>query len=88
MRIALRSLLVALVLGLGWTIGYGQRPEPEFMLRIDAPVGATLVECVSGCRLVGGNDLGNPNAGMLTIYQYMCSGAQRCGARVGGWLVE
>ena len=76
-----------LLITLGWTVGYANRPEPDFVLAIDAPVGETHVECVSGCRLIGARDLGNPKAGLMRVYSYSCSGTdvRRCGARVAGW---
>jgi hypothetical protein len=77
-----------ILLGLGWTVGYAQRPEPEFVIAIDAPVGETRVECMSGCTLMGARDLGNPNATQMKVYDYGCSGAQRCEAKVAGWLVQ
>jgi hypothetical protein len=82
--------LAFVLVGLGWVVGYTQRSEPEFMMAIDAPVGETRVECVSGCELMGARDLGNPNAGRLTVYVYGCSGrhVQRCGAKIAGWLVR
>lgn len=82
--------LACLLVGLGWVIGYAQRSQPEFMLAIDAPVGETRVECVSGCNLMGARDLGNPVARRLKVYTYSCRGinVQRCGAQVGGWVVR
>jgi hypothetical protein len=61
------AFLAFVLVGLGWVVGYAQRPQPEFMMAIDAPVGETRVECVSGCELIGARDLGNPNAGRLTM---------------------
>jgi len=75
----------ALILfALGWTVGAAERPQPEFMIAIDAPVGQTHVECLSGCKLVGARDLPNPRAGLMRVYSYGCSGGnvQRCGAQV------
>lgn len=88
---SIRGASLAFVLvGLGWLVGYAQRPEPEFMLAIDAPAGETRVECVSGCKLMGARDLGNPNALRSMVYTYRCSGrnVQRCGAKVAGWLAR
>ena len=84
------AFLAFVLVGLGWAVGYAQRPAPEFMIAIDAPVGETRVECVSGCELMGARDLGNPNAGRLTVYAYSCSGnsARRCRAQIAGWLVR
>lgn len=79
-----------ILVGLGWTVGYAQRSEPEFMIAIDAPVGETHVECMAGCKLMGARDLGNPNAGRMRVYSYGCSGrnVQRCATEVAGWLVR
>ena len=81
---------ILILLGLGWAVGYAQRSEPDFMLAIDAPVGETRIECVSGCRLIGARDLANPNADQMKAYSYSCEGVnvQRCSARTGGWLVR
>lgn len=56
-----RQTLLALgLLALGWALGYAQRPEPEFMIKIEAPAGNTSVECDSGCELMGARDLKYP----------------------------
>ena len=90
MSIRKRVAVAFILVGLGWTLGYAQRPAPEFMLAIDAPAGQTRVECVSGCRLMGSRDLGNPNAGQMRVYTYGCSGGavERCTAQAAGWLVR
>jgi hypothetical protein len=84
------ACLAFLLVGLGWVVGYAHRPAPEFMLAIDAPVGETRVECVAGCELMGARDLGNPNAGRMTVYTYECKGrgVSRCSAQIAGWLVR
>jgi hypothetical protein len=87
MSIARRVVWAVLLVGLGWRAGAATRPEPEFMLAIDAPGGQTRVECVSGCRLMGGRDLPNPAAGSMKVYSYGCGGA-RCQAQVAGWRLE
>jgi hypothetical protein len=85
-----RALLVLGLLGLGWAVGYAQRPEPEFLIEVDAPAGKTRIECVSGCELLGAKDLGNSQAGRFKVYEYGCGGpvGQRCRARVAGWLLK
>ena len=90
MSIARRVVWAFLLIGLGWTVGSAERPEPEFMIAIDAPVGRTRVECLSGCRLMGARDLPNSNATQMKVYSYGCSGVnvQRCGAQVAGWRVR
>jgi hypothetical protein len=44
--------VIALV-ALGWVAGRAQdRPEPQFVLNVEAPQGWTKVVCVRGCELV------------------------------------
>lgn len=90
MNIGMRLFLAVALLGVGWTLGYAQRAQPEFMIAIDAPAGETRIQCISGCELVGARDLENPNAGRANTYRYVCSGPaeSRCKARVAGWLVK
>jgi hypothetical protein len=90
MNIGTRVLLALGLLAVGWTLGYAQRAQPEFMIAIDAPAGNTRIQCVSGCELVGARDMENPNAGRMKTYQYSCGGSSesRCAARVAGWLVK
>ena len=87
MSITKRVVWVVMLIGVGWTFGAAQRPDPEFMIAIDAPAGETRVECISGCSLMGARDLPNARASRMKVYSYGCSGrdAQRCGARVAGW---
>jgi len=59
-----RGVFLAFVLvGVGWAVGYAQRPEPEFMLEIDAPVGETRLKCVSGCEFDGSKRSGKSKCG-------------------------
>ena len=90
MSSAKRFSFAVILLGLGWAVGYAQRPEPEFMLSIDAPAGETRIQCVSGCQLMGSRDLGVPSAGRMKTYIYSCSGpdTQRCKAVAAGWFVR
>jgi hypothetical protein len=90
MSVGKQVVIAFLFVGLGWTLGHAQRPDPEFMIAIDAPVGETRVECVSGCTLMGARDLENPNASRMRTYTYGCSGrdVRRCGAQVAGWPVR
>jgi hypothetical protein len=90
MSITRRAVWAFMLIGLGWAVGAAERPEPEFMIAIDAPVGQTRVECLSGCRLMGARDLPNANAHQMKVYSYGCSGrgVQRCGAQVAGWRVQ
>ena len=71
--------------GLGWAAGAAQMRAGDFELRIDAPGGATEVECVRGCGLIGMRDLPNPRAGQMLVYNFDCGGA-RCRAFVAGFI--
>ena len=90
MSITRRVVWASLLTGCGWAFGAAGRPEPEFVIAIDAPAGQTSVECVSGCKLIGARDLPNSNAQLMKVYSYSCSGAgvQRCGAQIAGWRVR
>jgi len=85
-----RAVWALVLIGLGWVVGAAERPEPEFMIAIEAPVGETRLECLSGCKLVGARDLPNPRADQMKVYSYGCSGpdVQHCRAQVAGWLTK
>jgi hypothetical protein len=40
-----------MLVGLGWSFGKAQTPQPDFELTVDAPVGATKIACKTGCTL-------------------------------------
>lgn len=90
MNTRMRLFLAIGLFAVGWTAGYAQRAQPEFLIAIDAPAGQTRLECISGCELLGARDLESPSAGPTATYQFSCSGssAARCMARVAGWLVK
>jgi hypothetical protein len=77
------------LLGIGWAVGYAQRPEADFMIKINAPAGNTSVECVSGCELLSEHDLESANGRMKT-FAFGCTGSasKRCGAQAAGWLLK
>jgi len=85
-----RVVWAFILITLGWTAGAATRPEPEFMIAIDAPAGRTRIECLSGCNLMGARDLPSVGAVPMKAYWHECSGAsvQRCKAQVAGWRVE
>ena len=83
-----QSILALIILGTGWAVGYAQRPEPQFMLSIEAPMGETRIECVSGCQLIGARDVGVPSAGRMKSYTFSCTGTHRCKGAAGGWLTQ
>jgi hypothetical protein len=85
----MKKFAIALILlGSGWAVGQAQRPAPEFMISIDAPVGETRIECVSGCQLIGARDVGVPSAGRMKSYTFSCTDPHRCKGAAGGWLVK
>ena len=88
---ARKLIIVAAALALiafGWIAGRAQMSAPDFEIRVDAPVGATYIECVRGCKLVWVERGINPNAVPQNEFQYSCSGrVERCkSGRIGGWV--
>jgi hypothetical protein len=78
------AVIVAALVALGWAAGRAQTTRGDFELRINAPSGATSVECVRGCRLIGARDIENPSARQMQTYEFSCSG-QQCRASVVGF---
>jgi hypothetical protein len=84
--IARIGIAVVLVLA-GWTLGRGQSAQPDFILLVDSPIGATNVQCVRGCELVFGRSVNNPHALHMPNFSYSCSGGQRCSSQeIAGWI--
>lgn len=91
-RAALRALLIAVLVGMGWAAGRAQGRSPDFVIRVDAPEGKTVVECVSGCQLAWIERM-EPSSvtPSSNTFHYGCSNASsgRCGSgRVGGWILK
>jgi hypothetical protein len=88
-RMAVRLLLSAALVGIGWSVGRAQTTAPEFELVIDAPAGRTNIECVRGCQMAWVERM-TPNSVITTqpTFSYECSNSQnRCGSgRIGGWV--
>ena len=82
-----RTIQVVVALSLvasGWLAGSARTPAPKFTLRIDAPEGRTIVECVRGCTL---QDHRGGNSTPTERFSFECKGAPGgCGATVNGWL--
>jgi hypothetical protein len=85
-RKIIQTVIAFLLVACGWAVGRAQTPAPEFTLTIDAPGGRTMVKCVRGCTLQGGQDEGNPNNRPRPQYSFECSGVTQCSATVNGWL--
>jgi hypothetical protein len=89
-RTALRLILALGLIGLGWAVGRAQGAGPDFEIRIDAPEGQTILQCVRGCQLAWIERM-VPEAVKPTDapFTYACSNSQtgRCASgRVGGWI--
>jgi hypothetical protein len=50
-RLAIRALLVAGLVGVGWVVGRAQSVSPDFELMVSAPKGDAQVTCLRGCTL-------------------------------------
>ena len=91
MKIVLRAVTVAALVGLGWMAGKAQTPEVgDFQIKIDAPAGFTTVECVRGCTLQGARDAGLPPDPNKRTYAYGCSGqgVERCTGAANGFVKQ
>jgi hypothetical protein len=87
-RTFLRAALAAVLVGLGWTARAAQS-QPDFELVVNAPAGATSIECRRGCELRWVERGPNPNAAPQQTFDFKCSGANAvsCSSgRVGGWI--
>ena len=79
--------LAMLLFALGWVAaGMAQNTPPDFEMVINAPGGATTIECVRGCNLawVG---RGVTNEQPLPQFRFSCGG-DVCKATVGGWVAR
>jgi hypothetical protein len=76
------AVIVAL---LGWAVGRAQSSAPAFELVVDAPAGATTIQCVRGCKLAWVERGVNPNATPIPTFTYRCDGSRCSSGRVGGW---
>lgn len=89
-RMASRIAIALAFVGLGWTLGKAQMPQPDFELIVDAPPGHTSVQCARGCKLMWVERGVNPYDNPQTRFSFACQGlVQRCSsARIGGWLKD
>jgi hypothetical protein len=84
-RLIVQAILGVVLAGGGWALGAAQTRAGDFELRIDAPAGATRVECLRGCGLIGIRDLPGP-AVQMRVYDFDCNAVDRCQATVAGFL--
>ena len=86
-RVIARAALVIGLVGVGWSIGRAQIPEPDFQILVDAPGGETAVHCVRGCNLQFHMDAGNPRNTPQEAFSFACNGGTpRCSAKINGFL--
>ena len=83
----IRQLAIALALvTLGWAAGRGQTAQPDFELVVNAPTGATTIQCVRGCSLMWIARGINPNSRPTSEFTFSCTAPQGCSSStVGGW---
>ncbi len=86
MNISELALGGALLFASGWVAGQTARAPADFVIKVDAPVGTTRVECTSGCELV---TLPSVSGRMRTMV-FECSGesVRRCSGTARGWLLR
>jgi len=85
-RVALATVLV----GIGWT-ARGAQSQPDFELVVNAPAGATSIECRRGCELLWVERGPISNAAPQRTFDFKCSGAAAASCssgRVGGWITR
>jgi len=90
-RTLLRVITAAALVGLGWSAGRAQTPEPDFELVVDAPAGATTITCKRGCSLAWVERGVLENATRQPEFSFKCGGpgVGRCSSGgVGGWLAR
>ena len=71
-----RAGWVLALVALGWVAGRAQdRPEPQFVLNVEAPQGWTKVICVRGCELVAERSATNAKRTPEFVYGCGVSGS-------------
>jgi hypothetical protein len=86
---SLRIALAATLVGMGWVAGTAQTREPDFEIVVNAPEGATTIQCLRGCALAYVERGANPRSTPMPTFKFECKGASdlRCSSRkVGGWV--
>lgn len=82
-RIALRVIVVAILVMIGWSVGRAQERPPIFSFTIDAPIGETTIQCESGCEFYSLRQ-GHPTASSQFTFPCVAEGGrQRCSGRFG-----
>lgn len=96
-RTILSAMIIFASLAIGWAAAKAQTSDPDFVLAVDAPVGATTITCVKGCALKWFERGNNPQTDTMLKFSYSCTrGAgstspgtdgMRCSSgKIGGWI--
>ena len=87
-QLALRCVVASALACGGWAVGRAQARVGDFELAIDAVAGATRLQCIRGCSLLGNRDLTLVDKQPKATYTFSCSGPgqERCAASVSGFL--
>ena len=88
-RQALRKMVAAGLLALGWAAGRAQTSGPDFELVVNSPKGEVTVQCLRGCELAWTERGVNVRAARMSTFTFECEGTgpMRCpSGRIGGWL--
>jgi hypothetical protein len=85
-RIVTHFLIGVALVTLGWLTGSAQTTRGDFEIRVQAPTGKTMVECVRGCKMIGARDIENPRASQMSSYWFSCSAPDGCQGRVVGFV--
>ena len=87
-RRILRVLIVLASLGVGWAAAKAQTADPDFVLAVDAPAGATTITCVKGCGVKWIERGINPEAQTMSEFRFACTAARCSSGKVGGWMTR
>ena len=96
-RTILRVMMIFASLAIGWAAAKAQTADPDFVLAVDAPFGATTITCVKGCALKWVERGINPQSDTMATFSYSCgrgsgpnqvnTDGMRCpSGKVGGWI--
>ena len=87
-RLALRAVIVAALIGAGWTAARAvQAPQADFELEVSSPSGTTTITCVRGCSLQFVRYVPDKSAAKPS-FTYTCGNGGQCGGAVHGFIVR
>jgi len=88
MKLMIRIMAAAGLLGLGWTAGHAaQPPQADFDITVSSPAGTTTITCTRGCglqfiRMTPDKSKAEPT------FTYACSNTPNRGGSVHGWVMR